>query len=315
MSTLTDRYVHATVRAVPKRERARLGDALRGEIRALVDARIAAGESPADAERAALLELGDPEVRGARYADRPLQLIGPAFFPHWKRLLVVLLTYVPAIVGSIVLLVGVAGGDELGPAIGAGLSAAFGVALQIAFWVTLVFAIVERTAGPSAAPAWELDDLPEIPAGEHVGHAETAGQIAMDAVLIGLLVWQEVSGVIDGPDGVPIPLLDSALWSSWMPVIIAALVLEAAIAGLAGARGSWTWPLVFASAAQNLLFAVPVIWLALEDRLLDPRFVAEVDWLGEGDNLHRIMLVFAAIVLLSAVSDVGTRARAAWQAG
>ncbi len=97
MTTLTDRYVWGVLRAVPEAQRPDLEPEIRALIADAMDARVAsvAGEAPTAAERAVLTELGDPEVLAARYTDRSLFLIGPAYFLVWKRLL---LTILPIIV-------------------------------------------------------------------------------------------------------------------------------------------------------------------------------------------------------------------------
>ncbi len=62
----------------------------------------------------------------------------------WLRLLKLLLSFIPALVGTIVTVVEAAEGKGLG-AIGPGIVAAMQVAVQIAFWLTVTFAIIERT--------------------------------------------------------------------------------------------------------------------------------------------------------------------------
>ena len=105
MTTLTDRYVWAVLRAVPQAKRAELEP----EIRALVaDAAEAhAGHaSPEAAERVALTELGDPDALAAQYMDTTRFLIGPRLYPEWERLLRLLLPIVVPIAGIAVGAVG-----------------------------------------------------------------------------------------------------------------------------------------------------------------------------------------------------------------
>ena len=58
--TLTDRYVWAAARTVPEAQRAEFGRELRERIGDATDALVQTGRAPADAERMALVELGDP---------------------------------------------------------------------------------------------------------------------------------------------------------------------------------------------------------------------------------------------------------------
>ena len=103
MTTLTDRYVWAVLRAVPEAQRAELERELRALVADTIDARLAAGTPAAEAERAALIELGDPERLAARYTDQNLYLIGPRLYLEWRRVLFMLLPVVPPIVGMVVL--------------------------------------------------------------------------------------------------------------------------------------------------------------------------------------------------------------------
>src|SRR5262245_64492392 len=97
-TTLTDRYVDATLRRVPARQRPDIERELRASIADAVDDRLEAGGDPAEAEEAVLTDLGDPARLAAGYADRPLHLIGPAFFLDYTRLLrALLVTVVPAV--------------------------------------------------------------------------------------------------------------------------------------------------------------------------------------------------------------------------
>ncbi len=90
-TTLTERYVDTAMRTVPEAQRSDLSAELRALIADQVDARIGAGEGIAEAERAVLQELGDPDALAAGYAGRPLHLIGPRYFLTWWRLLKLLL--------------------------------------------------------------------------------------------------------------------------------------------------------------------------------------------------------------------------------
>ena len=101
-----------------------------------------------------------------------------------------------------------------------------------------------------------------------------------------------------------LPILDPALWSFWLPFLIAVLV---ATIGLEIAKyriGRWTWPLVAFNAALDLAFAVPVVWLMSTDRLLNPDFVARFEWLGEGDNLNTIATVVVVGTVLVTLWDI-----------
>lgn len=315
MSTLTDRYVYATTRAIPESRRDGLAQELRAEIADMVAARTEAGAPESAAERATLTELGDPERLAASYADRPLHLIGPAYFLVWKRLLITLLIWVPAILAIIVGGGELIDGQDVGTAIGEAVGTAVEIALHLVVWTTLTFALIERYGKPSDMPEWSVDELPEIPAASHVGLGDALGTVATAVITIALLAWQELRGVIETGAGVRVPLIDSGLWSSWLPVLIAAMVAEAVVAVLAYRRGRWTWPLVGAFSVASLTFSIPAIWLLLSETFFDPRFVAEVEWLTEGSHLWGVSLVTAGVIGVITLADIAGKARAARASG
>ncbi|MER7460117.1 permease prefix domain 1-containing protein [Micromonospora sp. NPDC126480] len=297
MTTLTDRYVAATLRSVPAARRAEIATELRASIEDMIDGRSAAGEDAATAERAVLTELGDPAQLAARYADRRLQLIGPTYYLAWERLLKLLLSFVPATVGVIVGLLAATDGENVGGAVGEGISTALTVAVQIAFWVTLVFAVLERTNTPLDLPAWNVDQLPEGPVDRQITLTDTAAAIGFLALFIAYLPLQHFRSFVPADGEGNLPILDPALWSFWLPSLIAVLVATVGLEIAKYRAGRWTWPLVAVNGLLNLAFAVPVIWLMSTDRLLNPDLVARFDWLGEGRNLDTV----AAVVVVSTI--------------
>ncbi|MEH0825516.1 MULTISPECIES: permease prefix domain 1-containing protein [unclassified Micromonospora] len=312
MNSLTDRYVAATLRAVPAPRRAEIATELRASIEDMIDGRTATGQDAAAAEREVLTEMGHPERLAARYADRRLQLIGPTYYLLWQRLLKGLLAVVPAIVGVVVGVIKATVGGEPGPAIGAGISAALQTAVQIAFWVTFCFAVLERTDTSLNLPDWTVDQLPEGPVERDVRLTDTCAAVAMLLLTLAFLPWQHFQPWVTGTDGERIPLLDPALWRSWLPLLAAVLVAGLALELAKYRARRWTWPLVAVNVALDLAFAVPVAWLLLTDRLLNPDLVARFAWLREGEHLGNVatasVVVIAAITLWDIV-DSAVKAR------
>ncbi|MGC4807303.1 permease prefix domain 1-containing protein [Micromonospora sp. DT233] len=308
MTTLTDRYLAATLRSVPAARREGIATELRASIEDMVEGRTAGGQDAAAAEREVLTELGDPDTLAARYADRRLQLIGPTYYLAWERLLKLLLSFVPALVGVLVGLVEAADG---GQGIGKGISAAITVAVQIAFWVTVVFAVLERTNTPLHLPAWSVDRLPEDTTGRQITLVDAACSIGFLVLLIAYLPLQHFRSFVPAGDDGNLPILDPALWSFWLPLLIAVLVASIGLEIAKYRVGRWTWPLVAANAALDVAFAAPVVWLMSTDRLLNPDFVARFEWLGEGDNLRHLALavvVGTVLVALWSVIDSAVKA-------
>jgi len=304
MTTLTARFLAATLRSVPVVRREGIATELRASIEDMVEGRTAGGQDTASAEREVLTELGDPAQLAARYADRRLQLIGPTYYLAWERLLKLLLSFVPATVGVLVGLLKAADGGTVGEGIGEGITTAIQVAIQIAFWVTAVFAVLERTNTPLGLPQWSVDQLPEGPVHRQITLTDVAASIAFLALCIAYLPLQHFRSFVPTDGDGNLPILDPALWSFWLPFLIAVLVATIGLEIAKYRAGRWTWPLVAVNAVLDLAFAVPLVWLMSTDRLLNPDFVARFEWLGEGDNLNNIATVVVVGTVLVTLWDI-----------
>jgi hypothetical protein len=312
MSSLTDRYLAATLRAVPTQRRTELADELRASIEDMIDDRAAGGQDRGAAEREVLTELGNPEQLAARYTDRRLQLIGPRYFLVWWRVLRLLLTFIPAIVGVVTGVVKATVGGEPDAAIGAGIASGLQTAVQIAFWVTLSFAVLERTDTSLKLPKWTVDQLPEEARERQVTLVDAGASIVFLLTTIAILPWQHFQPWLSG-DGSRLPMIDPALWSFWLPALIVVLVATMGLEIAKYRAGRWTWPLVAVNAVLNLAFAVPLVWLLLTDRLLNPALIERFAWLREGgaEDVAQIATVVTAVVVVWDVIDSAVKARKA----
>lgn len=310
MTSLTDRYLAATLRSVPPPRREEIGTELRASIEDMIEDRTGAGLDAHAAEREVLTELGDPEQLAARYADRRLQLIGPRYYLIWQRLLRMLLTIVPGAVGVIVGVVEATVRDNVGGAIGAGVVAAIQTAVQTTFWVTLVFALLERVDARLHLPAWSVDQLPDTPYDRDVTLTDTCVSIAALLLAIGFLFWQHFQTLLSG-DAERLPMLNPALWASWLPVLIAVLVASVGLEIAKYRAGRWTWRLVAVNATLDLAFAGTAAWLLLSHRLLNPDLVQRFTWLREGgvDDVARVGVVLIAATTIWDVLASAVKAR------
>lgn len=302
MNSLTDRYVAATLRTVPAPRRAELAEELRASIADMIDDRTAGGQDHAAAEREVLTEMGRPEQLAARYSDRTLQLIGPRYYLLWWGLLRLLLTYIPALAGTATGVVKATVGGEPGGAIGAGIAVALETAVQIAFWVTLCFAILERAQTPLGLPEWTVDQLPEETGDRQIGPCDSIASVVFLLGTIVVLVGQHFQRWTTD-DGSRLPVLDPALWSFWLPALIAVLLATVGLEVAKYRARRWTWRLVAVNALLNLAFAAPVVWLLLTDRLLNPELIDRFAWLRDG-GAHDVAVIAAVVTVVIAVWDV-----------
>jgi hypothetical protein len=312
-TTLTDRYVAAALHGVPADERGDLELELRGSIADAVDARVAAGDSPEDAESAVLVELGDPGRLADRYTGRLRQLIGPTVYREWWRLLRVLLAVVVPIVVGIDVIAAVLDGDDALAVFGSAVAAAFELTVQLTFWVTLVFAVIERTVpgGTQSMDEWTLDDLPEV-ADRRVGVADTAFWLVTLALTVAAMLWQRDSTLVT-VDGSPVAILEPDNWSFWWPFLIATLAAEAVLAVVVFRRGVWTPALLGVYVVLELAFTVPLLWLLSQDRVFNPEFTDQLDWGSISDPAGLLTTIVAVSVVAITVWDIGEKSVSVWR--
>lgn len=305
MSTLTDRYVFAALKSIPEDQRGDIDRELRASITDAVDARVDSGQVPDEAETAVLTEFGDPQKLAARYADRPLYLIGPDLFLDWWRMLkILLLTVVPLafVVGTLVPMA-TNPGDPIA-AFSAALGTAINALVQVLFWATLAFAVIERMGTRRkdlGLRRWTPEMLPEIHPRNRISLGDTIVWVILVAFFIGLLLWQRVGSLLF-LDGEPVLVLQDRLWDFWLPYIIAILVLEAVFAVVLYVAGRWTSALALVNTGLALLFMVPVLWLLATGQVFDWTFLSAVGWGAETGSW--ITGVTAASVLVISLWEI-----------
>ncbi|MET8040983.1 permease prefix domain 1-containing protein [Micromonospora sp. NPDC005215] len=311
MNTLTNRYLAATLRSVPAQRRDEIATELRASIDDMIEGRTDGGADPVTAEREVLTELGNPDLLAARYADRRLQLIGPTYYLVWLRLLKLLLSFIPALVGTVIAVIDVADGKGFG-AIGSGIGTAIEVAVQIAFWLTLTFALIDRFQPVASLPDWTVDQLPDAPVHRDISLTDTIASVAMLVLTIGYLPFQHYQSWVHETDGSNIPILDPALWSFWLPALIVVLLADVVFEILKYRIGHWSWTLFGVKALLNLAFSLPLAWLALSDRLLNPALGDRLSWLADGDNRNTLgaaIAVGVAVILVWDLIETTTKTR------
>jgi hypothetical protein len=314
MTSLTDRYVWAVLRAVPQGKRTDLEPEIRALVADAVDAH-AGNASPEAAERAALAELGDPDALAARYMDKTRFLIGPRLYPEWERLLTLLLPIVVPIAGIAVGAVGWVSGKTVGEAIVSGLGVAFTVAVQLTFWFTLVFAIAERT-GSAVAPLtghpWSPDDLPDVPAPDRMSLGEAIATIAFGVFVLVAIVWVQLASPIV-IDGTSYPLFDPATWAWWVWYVLALTVAEIVFAAALYLRGRWTWGFATVNALLGAALAIPAVYLISENLLFNDELVATIDAQTTAAWFSTTMAITVLVIVLVTVVDGVDGFRKAWR--
>jgi hypothetical protein len=312
-ASLTDRYVAAVLRAVPGAQRPDLEPEIRALVADTTDAK--AGD-----ERAALVELGDPNALAARYAGTPQYLIGPTVFPAWKQLVTTLVAILVPIVSIATFGASMLGSKPIGEAIVGAIGTAFMVAVQTVFWITVVFAFIERggkVEGLADGDPWTPEALPALPDDGRLNLVDIGATIVFDAVLIGVLLWVQLSPPIT-IDGVSYPLFDPALWSLWLPFFIVVTVLDLVLQVVIYLRGRYTYVLAAVNALLGAAFAIPALLLLLNGMLFNPALVEAVTAETGGtwvDVTARITAIVVAVIVAWDAIDGFLKARRASQPG
>ncbi len=290
-SNLTDRYVAATLRRVPEKQRPEIERELRAAIADDRDARIEQGQSPADAEYSVLNEMGDPYRLAASYTNHSLTLIGPDFYPAYIRCLKIVGWASLPIVFVVLAIIDFAQGKNVWGSIFGPLGSTITVAVYIAFVVTVMFAIAERAAASHAATdlsdmAWKPENLAvEVPAPNLTRWGDVFSQAVGSLLVVGfLLIDRFAPFVTAGSRGHDVSILDPRLWDFWIPLYFVLLVLAVALEFVRVSVRRWSPATTLIGTLLGLLGAAAIILTVLTTTVVNPALsnapvVAEGSWI------------------------------------
>lgn len=318
MTTLTDRYVEATLRRLPPRQRPDIDKELRASIADAIDDHIEAGSDSDAAEHAALTTLGDPARLAAGYANSPLHLIGPALYLDYVRLLTSLLATVLPIVAGVVGLVQVAEGETAGTVITTALGATITAGVHICFWTTLLFVLIERrpamrpTMRPTPAEPWTPAALPDPRPTRGARFGEVVGEAVVLVLTVTFLLISPLLRIRTDAAGDPIGLFSPWLWDTGVVYVLSLLAIARLGLSVAKHYTRWNLPLAVARPVVDLACVAVVLGLHSADRLLNPAFVEAVGWPAGamrwvGIGLGVALVVELARAVVELVAGITTR--------
>jgi hypothetical protein len=318
MTTLTDRYVAATLRSVPEASRGDLERELRASIGDAIDARVGKGEAAAAAETAVLTELGDPAQLAAAYAGPPRYLIGPRFYPGYVRTLAIVLAFSMPTVWAVLLAVWLAAGNSPVSSILTSTAAAVTIGLMAAFWTTVGYAVVELAESAREADggvpewtteirkaiAWTPARLPKETSARAVRVNDAVEAIVGGSIGIALVFIQRSVSPFSDAGGAAIPIVNPALWSMWVPVLIVLTVAWMATEFVKLVGGAWSVPIAVATTLVTVAATGVEIYLFGTGQLLNVAFLEKIGATGLLAAGSPLVLILIALNVLDAARKV-----------
>jgi hypothetical protein len=140
--------------------------------------------------------------------------------------------------------------------------------------------------------------------------SDVVSGIVFGAFVIAALVWQQTASVLRDGAGAAIPILDPALWTSWIPVFIVLALLTIVHAVVLHRVGRWTWPLFAGVVVLNAAAVAPIVVLLLGGELFNPRFLDRLSWASYLEpGSVAVSVIVAALVLsgLGAIVDAAVK--------
>lgn len=298
MSELTDRYVGATLRTIPEKQRDDIEAELRASIDDAVEARLEEGEDAEAAEREVLGALGDPDRLASGYTGRPGYLIGPDHFFVYRRLLAVLLVTVVPIVLAVTAVAQFISGSDIAEVFAQLVGVGISLIVHIVFWTTVVFYFIDRS-DEDTGTEWSLSMLPSLPSAGSIKLSDTIASVVFLVITIAMIIVSRDISPITAADGSMVPIFDPAMWDFWFPFLIAMLAVEIVFEVVKYRVGFWTWGLASVNLAINALFAVPTVYLLATDQILNPEFFETVP-----EQLVSLDWVIIAFIVAISAFDV-----------
>lgn len=224
-SDLTERYLFAVTKRLPKEQRDDIEKELRSLIEDMLSEKTTSNEPSKKDVEAVLLELGKPAELAAKYRGAKNYLIGPDYFGLYMMVLKIVLA---AVAGglTIALIIGFIAGDRenLLVYIGNSFSDLISALFQAFGWVTIVFAIMQKYNAKidEADKDWNPKELPEIPSEKaRIKKGEPiAGIIFTVLVIILFNAAPNLLGIYNFSGNMTfIPFFDLTVFRSLLPLI------------------------------------------------------------------------------------------------
>lgn len=161
-TTLTDRYVTATLSHLPRHKQQQTENDLRAIIAANTMRRVRNGDTPETAENSTLATLGNPATLAARYLNENGALISARIFHSWSLATRWTSATVLPCLYLILVIVFAVTQDNVWITIFRPVGIVMTVGVYLLAAVTALYALIDhRTDGNGPATQWTPDQLPD----------------------------------------------------------------------------------------------------------------------------------------------------------
>lgn len=319
-SDLTERYLYAVTKRLPKEQRDDIEKELRGLIEDMLSEKAATEPSKKDVE-AVLLELGKPAELASKYRGSKNYLIGPDYFGMYIMVLKIVLA---AVAGglTIALSIGFIAGERehMLAYIGNSFSDLISALFQAFGWVTVVFAVMQKYNAKidEEDKDWNPKELPEIPAEKaRIKKGEPIAGIVF--TVLAILLFNTVPEIFGihwfGETHSYIPVFDMEVFKSMLPFINAVFILSIVKEIFRLVIEKYNLKLAAAVTVVNIIslmitlyaFASPAIWNA--DFITQMQAVQGFEMPTDFDlayHWNRVPHYFAWIAVFGCVADTLT---------
>lgn len=324
---LIDRYVYAVTEHIQKESKEEVGKELRANIEDMLP------ENYSDKDVYQVLEkLGSPRKLANEYNPSKRYLIGPSYYDNYLSVLKLVIGICTIVFVGIAILDwafeppvdGYTYGNLLSLFIEL-ISAVFGGALQGALWVTLVFAILERTAGelnqvPFSNKKWTPDDLPEFPIDnkKKISRVETVFSMFCTVLFTSLIcVKPQLIAIYTRDDNRGLnatPFFNVERLQSYIVILFAFLIIQFGIFIWKYITGRWNLPLAIVNTIYNVAISILIIVMLSDQALLNTEFLSKImeyanesaqtmsTWLNTGKWVF--VAVFVVISIWDSISSI-----------
>lgn len=223
-SDLTERYLYAVTKRLPKEQRGDIEKELRGLIEDMLSEKTATEPAKKDVE-AVLLELGKPAELASKYRGSKNYLIGPDYFSMYMMVLKIVLA---AVAGGLTIALIVEfitlDREHILRDFGNYFSGLISALFQAFGWVTVIFAVMQKYNAKidEDNKQWNPSELPEVPAKKaRIPKSEPIAGIIFTMLV--LLLFNAAPGILgiytSLPNGTFIPFFSMDVFRSLLPLI------------------------------------------------------------------------------------------------